>query len=70
MLTITLRIVRQPGLVLFNFQGLHVGSYSIIVIEHTNKAEPKSGKRNWDSRDGKNLLRFLLPYNVLVEILY
>jgi hypothetical protein len=53
--TITLRIVRPAGLILFNFQGLHVGSDSIIVVEHS---------------DGKNLLCFLLPYDVLVEILY
>ena len=45
MLAITLGIVRPLGFVLFNFQGLHVGSDSIIVVEHTNTPEPKSSKR-------------------------
>jgi hypothetical protein len=68
-LTIGLRIIRPGRLVLFNLQGLHIGSDSIIVVEHTNPVEPKSSKCYGDSRDGKDLLRFLLPYHVLVEIL-
>ena len=69
MLTISLRILRPGGLVLFDLQGLHIGSDSIIVVEHTNPVEPKSSKCYGYSRDGEDLLRFLLPYDVLIEIL-